>query len=94
MADFGYNETRGDGVLEFLKNGLLPAGDHEVSLAQLEQLIRQGPGGGGSWDTAWRLHLLDEFKQRYEQLMAVGITEVYIDGSYATDKYHPNDMDV
>lgn len=81
-------------MLKFLKNGLLPAGDHEISLSQLEQLIRQGPGGGRSWDTDWRLQLLEEFKQRYQQLAALGITEVYIDGSYATDKYRPNDMDV
>ncbi len=80
-------------MLKFLKNGLLPPGDHEISLAELEQFIRQGPGGGGCWDTAWRLQLLEEFKQRYAQLAAVGITEVYIDGSYATDKYHPNDLD-
>lgn len=80
-------------MLKFLKNGLLPAGDHEISLAQLKRLIREGPGGGRDWDTAWRLQLLEEFEQRYHQLASVGITEVYIDGSYATDKYHPNDMD-
>lgn len=38
--------------------------------------------------------MLQEFKKRYQQLQAVGINEVYIDGSYATDKFHPNDMDV
>lgn len=80
-------------VLKFLRNGLLPAGDHEISLAELERSMRAGPGGGRSWDTAWRLQLLAEFTQRYRQLAGVGITEVYIDGSYATDKYHPNDMD-
>lgn len=93
MASLVIMKPGGGEVLMFLKNGLLPAGDHEISLDQLERLIRQGPGGGGSWDTAWRLQLLEEFKQRYEQLAAVGITEVYIDGSYATDKYHPNDLD-
>ncbi len=81
-------------MLKFLKNGLLPAGDHEISLADLEQNIKAGPGGGQTWDTKWRLQLLEEFKKRFQQLKSVSITEVYIDGSYATDKYHPNDMDV
>ena len=81
-------------VLQFLKNGLLPVGDHEISLAELEQFMREGPGNGETWDTAWRLELLEEFKKRYQQLLQVGIKEVYIDGSYATDKIHPNDMDV
>jgi len=81
-------------VLKFAKSGLLPPGDHAISLEELEKFIGQGPGGGQSWDTAWRLQLLQEFKRRYQQLRAVGINEVYIDGSYATDKFHPNDMDV
>ncbi len=81
-------------MLKFQKNGLLPAGDHEISIAELEKNIRRGPGDGLTWDTKWRMELLQEFKQRYRQLQSVGITEVYIDGSYATDKFHPNDMDV
>jgi hypothetical protein len=81
-------------VLKFLKNGLLPAGDHAITLLDMEKFIREGPGGEQSWDTVWRLQLLQEFKKRYQQLLSVGIQEVYIDGSYATDKFHPNDMDV
>jgi hypothetical protein len=81
-------------MLEFMKNGLLPPGDHEISLADLEKVISEGPGNGQTWDIPWRLQLLQEFKKRYQQLLAVGINEVYIDGSYATDKFHPNDMDV
>jgi hypothetical protein len=84
----------GDMMLKFAKSGLLPPGDHAVRMAELEAFIRQGPENAQGWDTAWRLQLLQEFKQRYAQLQAVGIGEVYIDGSYATDKYHPNDMDV
>ncbi|KUG04842.1 hypothetical protein ASZ90_017722 [hydrocarbon metagenome] len=81
-------------MLKFLKNGLLPPGDHEISLLDLEKCIREGPGKGQTWDKTWRLDLLQEFKRRYQQLLAVGIKEVYIDGSYATDKFRPNDMDV
>ncbi|NMC28380.1 MAG: hypothetical protein GYA42_09600 [Syntrophomonadaceae bacterium] len=81
-------------MLKFAKSGLLPPGDHAISLEELENFIGRGPGGGQSWDTSWRLQLLQEFKKRYQQLQAVGINEVYIDGSYATDKFHPNDMDV
>lgn len=81
-------------MLRFLKNGLLPAGDLEISLEDLEVYVREGPGNGQTWDTSWRLELLQEFKKRYQQLTAAGIKEVYIDGSYATDKFRPNDMDV
>jgi hypothetical protein len=51
-------------MLEFMKNGLLPPGDHEISLADLEKVISEGPGNGQTWDIPWRLQLLQEFKKR------------------------------
>ena len=35
-------------MLEFMKNGLLPPGDHEIM--RLEKVISEGPGNGQTWD--------------------------------------------
>ncbi len=80
-------------MLKFSPSGLLPPGDHNITLAQLKEAIKEGPGRGQSWDAAWRLKLLSEFEKRYHQLLEAGISEVYVDGSFATDKPRPNDID-
>jgi hypothetical protein len=76
---------------------LLPAGDYEVSFAELRQSILvhgpPDPEGHSSWDKAWREKLLDNFEVLTHQLWQVGIREVFADGSFAEDKDHPNDID-
>ncbi len=41
----------------------------------------------------WRLFLVNQLEIMAEQLWAVGINQIYIDGSFVEDKAHPNDID-
>lgn len=81
----------------FTPDGLLPAGDYEVTFAELRQsLLVLGPGNPRecpSWDAVWRAKLVDNLETLTRQLWQVGIHEVYADGSFAEDKDHPNDID-
>ncbi len=51
------------------------------------------PGCQATWDSAWRLSLLQNLTTMVNQLWQVGIEEIFIDGSFAEDKDHPNDID-
>ena len=79
----------------FTREGLLPAGDYEVTLEELRNsvLIFGEPDHDDSWDEKWRTGLVDNLGVLVRQLWEVGITEIYIDGSFAEDKAHPNDID-
>lgn len=81
----------------FNVDGVLPPGDYELTLAKLKKsMLVHGPGGNvGSrnWDTAWRRKLVDNLEILVTQLHQVGISEIFIDGSFAEDKDHPNDID-
>lgn len=45
------------------------------------------------WDSAWRAALVDRLAVLANQLWSVGITELFVDGSFVEDKSHPNDID-
>lgn len=81
----------------FTPDGQLPAGDYEVTFAELRQsVLVLGPGDPReypSWDAVWRAKLVDNLETLTRQLWQVGIHEVYADGSFAEDKDHPNDID-
>ncbi len=81
----------------FTDDGLLPADDYELSLGELKtSLLVVGPGEPNKfphWDSAWRERLVDNLAVLVEQLWRVGVTEVFVDGSFAEDKDHPNDID-
>lgn len=79
----------------FNSHGLLPPGDYELTLAELRQsMLVVGPGAGyPHWDAVWRSGLVDNLEVLVQQLWAVGITEIFVDGSFAEDKDHPNDID-
>lgn len=81
--------------LTFDSNGLLPIGDHEMTLRELsESVLVTGPlHSHGPWDAAWRLHLVNNLRILVEQLWHVGITNIFIDGSFVEEKAHPNDID-
>jgi hypothetical protein len=51
-----------------------------------------GPGYEG-WNVAWRRRLVDNLSILVHQLWRVGITEIFIDGSFAEDKLRPGDID-
>jgi hypothetical protein len=82
-------------ALTFTEEGLLPPGDVELTLAELRfSMLVAGPGPSHpDWDTAWRGELVDNLELMVRELWAVGIAEIFIDGSFVEDKEHPNDID-
>jgi hypothetical protein len=82
---------------DFTDEGLLPPGDYELTLDELAaSLLVLGPANRMSypnWDTAWRARLVENLAILVRQLWQVGITSVFVDGSFTEDKDHPNDID-
>jgi hypothetical protein len=81
----------------FSADGLLPQGDFELTLEQLatSSLVR-GPRSrrrSPHWDTAWRTQLVENLGILAAELAWVGIHEIFLDGSFAEAKDHPNDID-
>lgn len=81
----------------FTDDGLLPPGDYELTLDELRSsmlvLGGVGPHLSAEWDISWRAALVDNLTLLVGQLRAVGVSEIYIDGSFTEDKNHPNDID-
>lgn len=81
----------------FTTDGVLPVGDYALTLGQLcESLLVRGPADRAKyphWDADWREQLVDNLSVLVKQLQQVGITEIFIDGSFVEDKDHPNDID-
>ena len=79
----------------FTMDGVLPAGDYELSMAALrESPLVTGVGvSSAAWDSAWRLRLVENLSIMVGQLVRVGVREIYINGSFVEDKDHPNDID-
>ncbi len=81
----------------FTVDGLLPPGDYVLTLAELaESLLVRGPEGSArsdQWAVPWRRQLVDNLEVMVRQLRQVGVTEIFVDGSFAEDKDHPNDID-
>ncbi|MFA7281374.1 MAG: hypothetical protein WC100_14920 [Sterolibacterium sp.] len=82
---------------QFTDDGLLPPGDYTLTVDELaSSMLVQGPADltrYPNWDTAWRRQLVDNLGILVGQLHQVGITEIFVDGSFAEDKEHPNDID-
>ncbi|MFN8542035.1 MAG: hypothetical protein U0232_31745 [Thermomicrobiales bacterium] len=79
----------------FTPVGLLPPGDYELTLDELRQslLVVGHPSRGRRWNAAGRLQLVDSLAIMAGRLWQVGITEIFIDGSFVEDKASPNDID-
>jgi hypothetical protein len=94
MTFMSYN-TKMTSVPSFDSQGLLPAGDYELTFADLRSSpLVLGVGDAASvWDTAWRSALVDNLEVMTRQLWAVGIRDVFADGSFVEEKDHPNDID-
>lgn len=90
-------DTSTDKVPDFTSDGLLPPGTYELTFGELcESKLVLGPGEPREipgWDAAWRLKLVENARVLVLQLSQVGISEVFIDGSFVEDKDHPNDID-
>jgi hypothetical protein len=81
----------------FSRDGVLPPGDYALTLAQLaKSLLVSGPVGrrrSRHWDSAWRAGLVTNLGLLAEDLEHVGITEIFVNGSFVEQKDHPNDID-
>jgi hypothetical protein len=79
----------------FDPSALLPSGDYEMTLEELkDSMLAEGPGEGyPDWDSRWRLGLVENLEILVGQLWEVGVTEIFVDGSFVEDKDHPNDID-
>lgn len=82
--------------LNFTNKGVLPPGNYQFTLDGLRNSIFvQGPNNPKipEWDTFWRAHLVDQAELLITQLWDIGITEIFLDGSFVEAKPHPNDID-
>jgi len=75
--------------------GLLPPGDYDLTLGELKtSMLVVGPTPAlPSRDAAWRGKLVDNLAVLVDQLVRVGVTDIFVDGSFVGDKVHPNDID-
>lgn len=80
--------------MKFNDFDLLPAKDYELTIEELkESILVLGPEDGLPWDKEWRRYLVDQLEILVNQLWEIGITNIYIDGSFVENKAHPNDID-
>ncbi len=78
----------------FDSRGLLPSGDYPMTFKDLRKsVLVSGPPDTQNWDFKWRLQLVTNLEIMVNQLWQVGISEIYINGSFVEDKLHPNDID-
>jgi len=89
----------GDGRLArlpaFTTDGVLPEGEYELGLDELRaSMLVKGPGPEHpDWDAEWRMQLVDHLEVLVGQLWQVGVSAIFVDGSFLEDKDHPNDID-
>lgn len=79
----------------FTADGLLPAGDHTLTLAELRSsFLVTGEGLGiANWNSGRRAQLVDGLEVLAQQLWQVGMGSIFIDGSFVEDKLSPGDID-
>jgi len=86
--------------MQFNSDGLLDPGDYPMTIGQLKNsMLVVGPPDIPEWDTRWRMFLVNNLEIMVNQLSQVQsrfpgkIGKIFIDGSFVTDKCHPNDID-
>jgi hypothetical protein len=79
----------------FTPDGVLPSGDYPLTVAELatSPLVLGSDSAAPTWDRAWRARLVQHLGILAGQLWQVGITAIFVNGSFAEDKDHPNDID-
>lgn len=88
--------AKSHGILpDFKADGCLPAGDYALTFTQLRasSLVAGPLSGYPNWSRSWRNQLVNSLEVMVRQLWQVGITDIFIDGSFVEDKEHPNDID-
>lgn len=72
----------------------LPPGEHEILYTEFQtSFLVYGTGRSQTWDTEWRKYLVQNLGILIRQLWQVGITDIFIGGSFVEEKDHPNDID-
>lgn len=79
-------------IPSFNDSDVLPPGDYEVTFSQLRNSLLVG-NTAPSWDGEWRLHLVNQAEKLAKQLWQVGVSDIFLDGSFVENKDHPNDID-
>jgi hypothetical protein len=81
--------------MRFNEYGLLDPGDYPMTFDKLRQsiLVQGEENSLLPWDSFWRSRLVDNLEICVNQLWKCGIEEIYIDGSFVTDKFQPGDID-
>jgi hypothetical protein len=80
--------------MKFNAYGLLDPGEYPLTFSLLrESVLVRGEDGLLPWDENWRRFLVDSLERCVLQLWECGVEEIYIDGSFVTDKFRPNDID-
>jgi len=79
----------------FTHEGLLPVGDFVLTFDELfESALVLGPDNtADAWDARWRRTLAENLAIMVGHLCQVGLTDVFIDGSFVENKPRPNDID-
>lgn len=78
----------------FTSNAVLASGTYDATFDQIRKsVLITGTGSSPFWDAVWRNQLLDNAEILTKELWAVGIKNVYLDGSFVEDKDCPNDID-
>lgn len=79
----------------FTVDGLLPPGDYLLTLAELREsyLVTGDRVGIPEWDAVWRAQLIDNLEPFVRQLWQVGVERIFVNGSFVTNRPHPNDID-
>ena len=82
-------------LLDFNAEGLVPPGDHSLTLSQLRTsiLVVGPPDKAVTWDAKWRLRLVNNLEILVCALWKANIKDIFIGGSFAEDEDHPNDID-
>ena len=78
----------------FNLNGVLPPGTYDATISDIKgSILVNGTGSSTNWDKTWRSQLVDNASILINELWAVGVTDIFLDGSFVEDKDHPNDID-
>ena len=79
----------------FSAERVLPPGDYLLTLDELmrSHLVTGSASGSATWDSPWRAQLVQNLGDVVQQLWQVGITEIFVNGSFVEAKDHPHDID-
>jgi hypothetical protein len=72
-------------IPEFDKHGELPPGEHIATIKQVEDRFGKS--------NPRRQALMAGLKSAIENFIASGVKKIWIDGSFVTSKFEPNDID-